>query len=127
IRVSLNSAREPTYARYYRPRTYAFADVVETLHVARRHGLFASLNLLSFPGVSDRADEADALVKLAAETGVRMIQWRCLNVDPDLYLATLGELPPAPRLGMSALLARVRQALPALRFGYFNPPAEDWS
>jgi pyruvate-formate lyase-activating enzyme len=126
IRVSLNSARETTYGRYYRPRTYGFADVVETLHVARRHGLFSSLNLLTFPGVTDRADEADALAKLAAETGVRMIQWRCLNVDPDLYMATLGDMPPAPRLGMSALLQRLRQALPALRYGYFNPPAEDW-
>ncbi|HXX47927.1 MAG TPA: radical SAM protein [Myxococcota bacterium] len=126
IRVSLNSARETTYARYYRPRTYGFGDVVETLHVARRHGLFCSLNLLSFPGVTDRADEADALAKLVAETGLRMIQWRCLNVDPDLYMATLGDSPPAPRLGMNALLLRLRQALPALRFGYFNPPAEDW-
>jgi len=35
-------------------------------------------------------------------------------------------MPPAPRLGMSALLQRLRQALPALRYGYFNPPAEDW-
>jgi pyruvate-formate lyase-activating enzyme len=126
IRVSANSAREDTYARYYQPRTYAFADVVETLSVARRAGLFTSLNLLSFPGVTDRADEADSLAKLVAETGLRMIQWRCLNIDPDVYTALLAGAPPSPRLGMAALLDRLRQALPALRHGYFNPPSEDW-
>ena len=35
IRVSLNSARPEAYTPYYRPRTYSFADVVETLRVAR--------------------------------------------------------------------------------------------
>jgi len=126
IRVSTNSAREETYRAYYKPRTYGFADVIETLHVARRHGLFASLNLLSFPGLTDRADEADALEKLAGATGLRMIQWRCLNVDPDEYMALFAGAPPSPRLGMTALFERLRRALPGLRFGYFNPPLEDW-
>ena len=31
VRVSLNSAREETYTPYYRPRTYRFRDVVESL------------------------------------------------------------------------------------------------
>ena len=127
IRVSSNGAREESYVPYYRPRTYAFADVRETLRVARSAGLFTSLNLLSFPGVTDRADEAESLLELARSSGLRMIQWRCLNVDPDAYMALFAGRPPAPRLGMRALLARLREALPELRFGYFNPPAEDWS
>ena len=64
--------------------------------------------------------------RLVRETGVRMIQWRNLNVDPDLYADVLGRDSSSPRLGMPALLERVRTALPALRFGYFNPPAEEW-
>jgi pyruvate-formate lyase-activating enzyme len=126
IRVSLNSARQEAYTPYYRPRTYAFADVVETLRVARARGLFTSLNYLTFPGVTDRVDEADALERLVRETGVRMIQWRNLNVDLDWYADVLGRDASSPRLGMPALLARLRARLPELRFGYFNPPAEDW-
>jgi len=126
IRVSLNSARPEAYTPYYRPRTYAFADVVAALGEARARGLFTSLNYLSFPGVSDRVDEAEALERLVRETGVRMIQWRNLNVDPDWYADVLGRDSRSPRLGMPALFERVRAAIPELRFGYFNPPAEDW-
>jgi pyruvate-formate lyase-activating enzyme len=126
IRVSTNGALEETYTPYYRPRTYGFADVVETLQVARTRSLFTSLNLLSFPGVTDRTDEAEALTELARTTGLRMVQWRCLNVDPDWYMGLFAARRRAPRLGMATLLARLRNALPELRFGYFNPPAEDW-
>jgi len=126
VRVSLNSARTQVYTAYYRPRTYGFHDVVESLRVAGKKSLFASLNYLVFPGVTDRMDEAQALGELLAATGARMIQWRNLNVDPDWYLETLGAQPPSPRLGLPALLARVRAGFPGVRFGYFNPPAEDW-
>jgi hypothetical protein len=71
-------------------------------------------------------DEACALERLVRETGVRMIQWRNLNVDPDWYTEVLGRDTRSPRIGMPALLERVRERLPELRFGYFNPPAEDW-
>ena len=126
IRVSTNSARPGIYTPYYRPRTYGFGDVVESLRVARSKGLFASLNYLTFPGVTDRVAEADALERLVRETGVRMIQWRNLNVDPDWYVEVVGRDAGSPRLGMPGLLARLRERLPELRFGYFNPPAEDW-
>lgn len=48
IRVSLNSAREAVYNRYYRPHGYSFADVRTSISTAREHGLFISLNLLFF-------------------------------------------------------------------------------
>ena len=126
IRVSTNSARAEAYTPYYRPRTYAFADVIETLRVSRDKRLFTSLNYLSFPGVTDRVDEAEALERLVRETGVRMIQWRNLNVDPDWYMDVVGRDARSPRLGMAALLERLRERLPELRFGYFNPPADEW-
>jgi pyruvate-formate lyase-activating enzyme len=126
VRVSLNSAVEATYTPYYRPRTYRFRDVAESLSLARELGLYTSVNLLSFPGVTDTTDEADALIGLAHRTGLRMIQWRNLNVDPDWYMGLFAGAPRAPRLGMPALFERVHAELPELRFGYFNPPAEDW-
>jgi pyruvate-formate lyase-activating enzyme len=126
IRVSLNSAVPDTYTAYYRPRTYRFENVALSLSVARARNLFTSLNLLTFPGVTDREPEAEALASLVRDQGVRMIQWRCLNVDPDWYLEVLPRGSTAPRLGMRGLLARLRREFPELRFGYFNPPVEDW-
>ena len=56
-----------------------------------------------------------------------MIQWRNLNVDPDWYADVLGRDARSPRIGHArAARARLRERLPELRFGYFNPPAEDW-
>ncbi len=126
IRVSLNSAREPWYAAYYRPRGYDLAAVVESLRVARRHGLWTSLNYLVFPGLTDREDETEALERLARETRVNMIQTRNLNIDPDWYIDALGlRGDGVAALGMRSWIARVRQRLPWVRLGYFNPPRED--
>ena len=55
-----------------------------------------------------------------------MIQTRNLNLDPDWYIDTLGLRGDGGRiLGMSRWLARVRERLPWVRLGYFNPPRED--
>jgi hypothetical protein len=62
IRVSLNSARPELYSKYYRPRGYAFDDVLETIRLAKAHSLFVSLNYLFFPGVNDTEEELEALL-----------------------------------------------------------------
>lgn len=53
LRVSCNSAREALYQRYYRPAGYSFADVRASIREARQRGIFVSLNLLFFPGVTE--------------------------------------------------------------------------
>ncbi len=125
IRVSLNSAREALYAAYFRCRSYSLRDVVETLRIARAGGLWVSLNYLSFPGVSDDPAEFRSLERLLAQTQPHMIQWRNLNIDPDVYedrvKHVIGHRRQSP-LGMAELLRRVRAAFPNLRFGCFNPP-----
>ena len=129
IRISLNSARKGPYTAYYRPRTYAFEDVAETVHTARAAGLFTSLNYLCFAGETDRADERAALIDLAHSSRLDMIQWRNLNIDPDRYFALLGSVEPAtpaPLAGMRALLDDLREQIPWVRFGCFNPPKESW-
>ena len=72
LRVSLNSAREEVYSRYYRPH-YSFEDVRASIRTAREHGVFISLNLLFFPGVTDTENELEALTHLVGEGGVSMI------------------------------------------------------
>ncbi len=119
VRVSLNSARPELYGAYYRPAGYGFDEVRETLKVAAREGLYSCLNYFVFPGVTDQAQEVDALSRLIGETGVRMIQWRNLNIDPDIYL----EHVPAPpgSLGIRRAMGIIRERFPRLDHGYFNP------
>lgn len=124
LRVSLNSARPDMYTAYYRPNGYSFADVAASIKTARKAGLFVSLNLLYFPGITDTWNEIDALAALCAD-GVSMIQLRNLNIDPVWYPRMLGidsdsvafEAP----LGLKVFTRRLRKKCPWLRFGYFNP------
>lgn len=126
IRVSMNSAQEPWYNAYYRPRGYTFAQVKESIRIVSAEGGKASINYFIFPGVSDREQEIGALLNLIRETGLHLIQWRNLNLDPDLYLETLGDLESAGKaLGVKALFKAVREKFPHVRYGYFNPAWND--
>ena len=124
IRVSLNSAQETLYDAYYRQRGYVFADVVESLRRAKRHGLFTMLNYLVFPGVSDQRVEVDALKGLVGEIGVDLIQMRNLSLDPKLYLDTLGI--QGRGIGMVAMLKELKAEFPQLQYGYFNRTRENF-
>ncbi len=124
IRVSLNSVQEPLYNAYYRPRGYAFAEVIESIHRAKRAGLFTMLNYLVFPGVTDQPEEVEALVQLVEEAQVDLVQMRNLSIDPTLYWEALkvsGE-----GMGMKAMLDSVKARVPRLQFGYFNRTKESF-
>jgi pyruvate-formate lyase-activating enzyme len=122
IRVSLNSVQPEFYTRYYRPRTYGFDHVIESIRVARSHRLFTSINYLSFPGVTDSPAEVAALSGLIDDTGLDMIQWRNLNIDPDAYVETLNLAAGDTAIGMRALLHNIGRRYPDVRHGYVNPP-----
>jgi len=121
MRVSLNSAREETYNRYYRPKGYGFADVIQSIREAKARDLFVSLNLLYFPGITDTELETEALINLIIETGVDCIQLRNLNIDPELYLDLLDGLSFGPHIGFANFRKRIKKACPGIQFGYFNP------
>ena len=114
LRISMNSARSDTYHTYFRPR-YAFEALMQSAREMKRRGKFVSINLFVFPGLTDAPKEAQALKEFITECGVDMIQWRNLNIDPDLYLETLGQKLPAG-IGIRALIERI-----PIRRGYFNP------
>lgn len=120
IRVSLNSAREDLYSRYYRPHGYTFADVCRSISTAKEHGMFVSLNYLFFPGVNDTESELEALTDLVAGTRVDYIQMRNLSLDPDLYLTHIGE-PQEPSMGLNNFMKRLKKSCPWINYGYFNP------
>lgn len=118
VRVSLISARPETYAAYHQPRNFGLADVRWALAVARARGLFVSLNLLVFPGLTDREEEVEALLELLRSAEVHMVQLRNLNIDP---YPLLKKLPPATSraLGVGVLISRLRE-MPGLRVGNFS-------
>jgi molybdenum cofactor biosynthesis enzyme MoaA len=124
IRVSLNSLRENVYSAYFRPQGYGFDDVLETIRVCRRKGIWVSVNLLCFPGVSDTVDELEALRRLVADVGVDFIQMRNLNIDPEVYVRVLPAGTHGRGVGIRRLMQDLKEEFPHLRFGYFNPPKE---
>ncbi|HYA01626.1 MAG TPA: radical SAM protein [Syntrophobacteria bacterium] len=121
IRVSLNSARTAYYHRYYRPRGYEFAAVKESLRAMKADGGFASMNLLTLPGLTDEEVEVEAILRLIDETEVDLIQMRNLNMDAEWYLRGIGYRAGGKRLGIRGMMNRVRQCHPEVQFGYFNP------
>jgi pyruvate-formate lyase-activating enzyme len=124
IRVSTNSARSHIYTPYYRPNNYRFEDIVESLRVVNDFGGWTSINYFVFPGMTDSTEEHEALRKLVRETGLRMIQWRNFNIDPDWYLGKIGVTDTGECMGVRRLMEELREEFPSLRFGYFNPPME---
>lgn len=91
---------------------------------ASSRGVFVSLNLLYFPGVTDCEEEIAALTELVNACGVNFIQLRNLNIDPELYLNLLDGVPFGPSTGLANFRKRLRKACPGLRFGYFNPAVD---
>jgi len=121
-RISLNSARERYYSRYYKPRGYTFKDVIESIKVSKRKGAFLSLNYLTMPGFTDSHDEVAALTLLVEKYRVDMIQWRNLNYDPLLYFRQMGiGQDISEMIGVRETMGSIKKRFPNLKMGYFNP------
>ncbi len=123
LRASTISAVRETYDAYYRPIGYTFEHVKRSLSLARDAGVYTSINLLCFPGLIDAEGEVTALVAFARETGLRLIQLRNLNIDPEVLLPRM----PAPRgeiLGMRAFIETLHRELPTVEIGNFSRPVK---
>jgi pyruvate-formate lyase-activating enzyme len=121
IRVTLSSSRSALYNRYHRPSGYAFGDTVDSLIQAKEKGVYTSVNLLVLPGVTDREEEVEALIRLIQRTRLDLIQMRNLNIDPDLYLKKMGD---GEGMGISKMIDVLKMEFPSLQFGYFNRTRE---
>ena len=98
---------------------YTLSQVKETLHIAAEEGLTTSLNYLIFPGVSDREEEAEAMIEFLHCQPVDLIQLRNLNIDPDMYLKII---PPrrGRLLGIYGLSVRLKAEFPQMLVGSFT-------
>jgi MoaA/NifB/PqqE/SkfB family radical SAM enzyme len=124
IRVSTNSAREKIYTPYYRPNNYEFNDIVESLKVVNSFDGWTSINYFVFPGMTDNVEEYAALRTLIKTTGLKMIQWRNFNIDPDWYLGKIGINDTGECIGIRQMMELIKEEFPDLKFGYFNPSME---
>ncbi len=123
IRITLNSPHSRLYDRYFRPKRYGLRHVVESIHRAKELGTFAAINLLVFPGVTDREEEVERLISLVRGTQIDMIQMRNLNIDPDIYLQAIGP-EGGEEIGISRMMDMIRGEFPHLSLGYFNKTKE---
>lgn len=125
FRVSLNSPSQKLYNLYFKPRSYAFGDVMHSIAIAKKYGKFVSINLFVFPGLSDSASEIKSLVAFIRNTGIDMIQWRNLNIDPEYYLEHIPYKHLKPQ-GVTQLIRIIQKEFPSLKMGYFNLPKEQF-
>jgi molybdenum cofactor biosynthesis enzyme MoaA len=125
IRASTISGHPETYSAYYRPLGYTFEDVKESLKRARDAGVYSSINLLSFPGMIDREREVEALLAFVKETGLRLIQLRNLNIDPEVLLPRMPALDSMGKaLGMRTMIEIMRREAPEVEIGNFTRPVK---
>lgn len=117
MRVSIISAVEANYQRYYRAG-YTLGNVAASIDYALAHGVHVSLNMLYMPGFNDRATEFDAWVAFLREHPAQMIQVRNLNYDPDAFFEVMP--PDEDFLGTRGFLRRLKQIFPRLTIGNFS-------
>lgn len=127
VRISLNSVREKCYTAYFRPRGYRFADVLKSITTALACRKFVAVNYLNSPGITDTPEEVEALFEFLQNFPIQMIQWRNLNFDPIRYWEKMNTVASHGKpIGIKNLLSRTRRNFPQLKFGYFNPPQENF-
>ena len=125
IRASTISGHPQTYTAYYRPIGYSFEDVKASLRRARDAGVYSSINLLCFPGMIDREREVEALLAFIKETGVRLIQLRNLNIDPEVLLPRMPALDSMGKaLGMRDMIEILKREVPEAELGNFTRPVK---
>ncbi len=124
VRITLNSPHSKYYKRYHRPKGYSFGEVVDSLVVAKGKGIYTSINLLVFPGFTDREAEVEGLIELIKDTNLDLVQMRNLNIDPDLYLKSMGR---GDGIGISKMMDILKKEFPFLQFGYFNRTKEKFA
>ncbi len=120
LRVTMFSCREENYNIYHRPKSYCLQDVKNSISYARDCGLKVSLNLLTFPGFTDREEETEALLELLMEKHVDMVQLRNLNIDPQELFTRLPASSEA--LGITSFIKILQEEIPRLKLGSYSHP-----
>lgn len=121
LRISTISARKSTYDAYYNPSGYTWDDVCKSVAFARDREVFISLNLLTYPGLTDAVEETEALVEFIQKYDINMVQIRNLNIDPD-YLAARIPMNHNELLGINHFIETLKEEIPGLEVGNYSRP-----
>lgn len=118
LRVTMFSGRKEDYQKYHRPEGFGLQEVADSIACAKDHGVYVSINLLTFPGFTDRPLQIEALQDFIQNTGVDMVQMRNLNIDPDRLIK---EFPSdEPGIGIVNFLYHLQNTFPGLCLGSYN-------
>ena len=120
IRISIFSLDDARFRAYYRPVGYGLDQVAQCADVVTAAGGQVTINLLTFPGISDSRPEIEALVAFVHRHGVHQVQLRSLNVDPHWLLARIPE--PTRGIGMRAFARELAARCQGLQLGNFTRP-----
>jgi wyosine [tRNA(Phe)-imidazoG37] synthetase (radical SAM superfamily) len=120
VRISIFSLDDARFRAYYRPVGYGLDQVAECADVVSKAGGQVTINLLTFPGISDALAEIDALVAFIEEHQMHQVQLRSLNVDPHWLLERIPE--PTRGIGMYRFVQLLGERCPALQLGNFTRP-----
>ncbi len=120
LRVTIFSCNEANYLTYHRPHNYKLAHVKDSINYAQDKGLQVSLNLLTFPGFTDRESEIDGLLNFVQENNIAKIQFRNLNIDPEILISHF----PGDRLGIGIinLMQLLKKEIPQVKLGSYSDP-----
>jgi len=118
VRISIFSLDDKRFRAYYRPVGYGLDQVRACADVVARNGGQVTINLLTFPGITDAPQEIQALTDFVQEHGVHQVQLRSLNVDPLWLLARIPERSRG--VGMRQLTRELTARCPELRLGNFT-------
>jgi molybdenum cofactor biosynthesis enzyme MoaA len=120
VRISIFSLDDARFRAYYRPIGYGLEQVAECADVVAAAGGQVTINLLTFPGISDASGEIDALVDFIHRHGVHQVQLRSLNVDPHWLLSRIPERTQG--IGMRRFVRQLEDRCPTLELGNFTRP-----
>ena len=120
MRVTLFSTIKTAYNSYHQPYNYSLNDVEYSINYAKDRGLKVSLNLLTYPGFTDRESEASSLIGFVRRNNIDMIQFRNLNIDPDIISQ---HFPSGESCyGIANLLDLLKHEIPYVTLGSYSYP-----
>lgn len=121
MRVTIFSFLEDSYQKYHQPGNYSLNDVKNSIEIAHGYGVQISLNLLVFPGFTDREEEIEGLLDFLHRQPVDMIQLRNLNIDPELLADHLGG--GSSGIGIVNFIHILKEEVPYVQLGSYTHPA----
>jgi hypothetical protein len=107
VTVRIGSTRGVTYDRLHGPTAHRWTDVQASVRAVAEGGARLTIALLLLPGLTDRADEVDALMALLGDLPGGTLDLRDLGCDP---LRVLAAFPGGAAGGTRAFLARLADA-----------------